>query len=163
MKKVTTTIIGGGFSGMICAALIKERHGKVLLLERSDRLGKKLSATGNGQGNLTNVNFGCSHYFTQNSAERDKIERILSIATEKDLIHFFEGLGGLFSADERGRVYPTCRQASSLTDLLRYRLSGTRNDSNPYLYRTGLTLRNLQVRKRNTRCFPAPPRPCPNP
>lgn len=109
---------------MICAALINERHGKVLLLERSDRLGKKLSATGNGQGNLTNVNFGCSHYFTQNSAERDKIERILSNATEKDLIHFFEGLGGLFSADERGRVYPTCRQASSLTDLLRYHLSG---------------------------------------
>ena len=33
-------------------------------------------------------------------------------------------MGGLFSADERGRVYPTCRQASALTDLLRYYLNG---------------------------------------
>ena len=108
---------------MICAALIKEEYGKVLLLERSDRLGKKLSATGNGQGNLTNVNFGVSHYFTQSPNEREKIEKILSNATDKALIKFFESLGGLFSADERGRVYPTGRQASALTDLLRYYLS----------------------------------------
>ncbi len=128
MKKVTTTIIGGGFSGMICAALINEDHGKVLLLERSERLGKKLSATGNGQGNLTNVNFGVSHYFTQTPTERDKIEKILSNATDKTLIKFFEGLGGLFSADERGRVYPTCRQASSLTDLLRYYLGAKQTE-----------------------------------
>ena len=128
MKKVTTTIIGGGFSGMICAALINEAHGKVLLLERSDRLGKKLSATGNGQGNLTNVNFGSSHYFTQDLTERGKIEKVLSNATEKELIQFFESLGGLFLADERGRVYPTCRQASSLTDLLRYRLSAGKTE-----------------------------------
>ena len=124
MKKVTTTIIGGGFSGMICAALIKENHGNILLLERSDRLGKKLSATGNGQGNLTNVNFGVSHYFTQSHNEREKIEKILSKATDRELIKFFESLGGLFSADERGRVYPTGRQASALTDLLRYYLRG---------------------------------------
>ena len=113
---------------MICAALINEAHGKVLLLERSDRLGKKLSATGNGQGNLTNVNFGSSHYFTQDLTERGKIEKVLSNATEKELIQFFESLGGLFLADERGRVYPTCRQASSLTDLLRYRLSAGKTE-----------------------------------
>ncbi|MBR2340911.1 MAG: aminoacetone oxidase family FAD-binding enzyme [Clostridia bacterium] len=123
MKKVTTTIIGGGFSGMICAAFIEKEHGEVLLLERLDRLGKKLSATGNGQGNLTNVNFGSAHYFTQTLGERDKIEKILSNATDKSLVQFFEKLGGLFSADERGRVYPTGRQASSLTDLLRYHLN----------------------------------------
>ena len=128
MKKVTTTIIGGGFSGMVCAALIKENHGNVLLLERSDRLGKKLSATGNGQGNLTNVNFGISHYFTQSPNERGKIEKILSNVTYKEMIKFFESLGGLFSADERGRVYPTGRQASALTDLLRYYLSTTKTE-----------------------------------
>ena len=108
---------------MICAAFIEKEHGEVLLLERLDRLGKKLSATGNGQGNLTNVNFGSAHYFTQTLGERDKIEKILSNATDKSLVQFFEKLGGLFSADERGRVYPTGRQASSLTDLLRYHLN----------------------------------------
>lgn len=108
---------------MICAALLNEKNQSVLLVERLDRLGKKLSATGNGQGNLTNVNFGVGHYFTSDGNERSKIEKTLSNATHKQMIEFFEGLGGLFLADERGRVYPTCRQASALTDLLRYRLS----------------------------------------
>ena len=118
MKKVTTIIIGGGFSGMVCAANLNEKNQNVLLIERLDRLGKKLSATGNGQGNLTNTNFGISHYFTNDLKERQKIENVLANATEKELISFFEKLGGLFFADERGRVYPTSRQASSLTDLL---------------------------------------------
>ena len=123
MKKVTTIIIGGGFSGMVCAANLNEKNQNVLLIERLDRLGKKLSATGNGQGNLTNTNFGISHYFTNDLKERQKIENVLANATEKELISFFEKLGGLFFADERGRVYPTSRQASSLTDLLRHYLS----------------------------------------
>ena len=113
---------------MICASLLKKQNQSVLLVERLDRLGKKLSATGNGQGNLTNVNFGVSHYFTSEETERKKLERILFNATEKDLVGFFEQLGGLFFADERGRVYPTSRQASSLTDLLRYHLDELKTD-----------------------------------
>ena len=36
----------------------------VAIVERNDRLGRKLSATGNGQGNVTNENMSAAHYFS---------------------------------------------------------------------------------------------------
>ena len=51
MKFYDTVILGGGASGMMCALRLAERVcKKILILERNDRLGKKLSATGNGHG-----------------------------------------------------------------------------------------------------------------
>lgn len=121
-KNFNVIIIGGGASGLICASLLHAEFVNVLLLERGDRVGKKLSATGNGQGNVTNENFGAEHYFTFDENERGKIARILENHNEKEMISYFESLGGLFSADDRGRVYPTGRQASAVTDLLRFEL-----------------------------------------
>jgi hypothetical protein len=82
-------------------------------------VGKKLSATGNGQGNVTNRNFGGEHYF---SDDKQKAEEILRAFPPESLIAYLEKLGGLFEADERGRVYPAGRQASAVTDLLRFAL-----------------------------------------
>ena len=56
MKEYAAIIVGGGASGMFCALRLAESGVKdVLLLERNDRLGRKLSATGNGQGNVSNL------------------------------------------------------------------------------------------------------------
>lgn len=106
---------------MLCAlALAEGGQRNITILERSDRVGRKLSATGNGQGNVTNLNFGVSHYF---SDDLKLVESVLNAFDEKALLAYFEGLGGLFEADERGRVYPTGKQASSITDLLRFALA----------------------------------------
>ena len=118
MKKIA--VIGGGAAGMVCAVMLARQGARVLLLERGPRLGRKLSASGNGQGNLTNVHMGAEHYF---SDDGEKVARALARFSEKDTVRFFEGLGGLFLPDERGRVYPAGRQASAVTDLLRAELS----------------------------------------
>ena len=47
-------IIGGGPAGMFAAITAAKRGQKVLLLERNDRLGKKLLITGKGRCNVTN-------------------------------------------------------------------------------------------------------------
>ena len=47
----------------------------VLLFERNERLGKKLSATGNGQGNISNENMGAHRYF---SSDTEKVAQVLS-------------------------------------------------------------------------------------
>ena len=122
MKKVTTAIIGGGAAGLFCAAHLDNTNSSVLVIERGERLGRKLSATGNGQGNVTNTNFGASHYFSFDESERAKIQTVISKRDDKEMVAFLESLGGLFQADERGRVYPTGRQASAVTDLLRFYL-----------------------------------------
>ena len=113
-------VVGGGASGMLCAlALAEGGQRNITLLERGDRLGKKLSATGNGQGNVTNVNFGIEHYFSDG---KDTVETILNAFDHRALLKYLENLGGWFESDERGRVYPTGRQASAVTDLLRFAL-----------------------------------------
>lgn len=114
MEKII--VIGGGASGLVCAIMLARRRKKVVLLERGERVGRKLSATGNGQGNLTHVDADASHYF---SDDNEKVARLLSRFGWEDTIRFFGELGGAYLPDARGRVYPSGRQASALTDLLR--------------------------------------------
>ena len=91
MQKIyQTVIIGGGASGLMCAVeLLGDKStfsGKdILVLERNDRVGKKLIATGNGQGNLMNENFSEKFYHGENSFIRSFIERAKSIDLEKYL------------------------------------------------------------------------------
>lgn len=110
---------------MACALSLAKRGGDVTILERGDRLGRKLSATGNGQGNVTNVHMGAEHYF---SDDREKVARALARFSAKDTVRFLQSMGGVFLPDARGRVYPAGRQASAVTDLMRRALdeSGVR-------------------------------------
>lgn len=124
MKQKTIAICGGGAGGMMCALALAEGGQKnVTIIERGDRLGRKLSATGNGQGNIANTCFGAEHYFSDN---RSLTAKVLSALTCDGLISFLRRLGGLFEADAQGRVYPVSRQASSVTDLLRFALERER-------------------------------------
>lgn len=109
-------IIGGGAAGMACAVLLARRNMRVELFERGDRLGRKLSATGNGQGNVTNTHVAPQYYF---SDDGDKVARVLAHFSCGDAVRFLEDMGGIFLPDARGRVYPAGRQASAVTDLFR--------------------------------------------
>ena len=122
MKNIRTAIIGGGASGMFCAAALQDARGAVIF-ERGERLGKKLSATGNGQGNVTNLSLSEKNYFSVSGDARDRLIDALARHGRADMLRFLESLGGLFLPDERGRVYPAGRQASSVTDLLRFSLA----------------------------------------
>ena len=58
-------IIGGGAAGILCAAAIKENSKEfvnVTIVERLDRIGKKILATGNGKCNFTNKNLSSKKY-----------------------------------------------------------------------------------------------------
>ncbi len=119
MEKFTTIIIGGGASGLFLAASLKNQ-GRTLLLERGERLGRKLSATGNGQGNVTNLHVREGGYFSSEKTGAKRAQELVCRYDDKNLTAFFAALGVLLAADERGRVYPTGRQASALTDALRF-------------------------------------------
>lgn len=119
MRKIHTAIIGGGASGMFCAANLARSRG-VVIFERGERLGRKLSATGNGQGNITNEHVGEVAYFSFLPEFLPGVDARIRAHGKRELLGFLESLGGLFLPDERGRVYPAGRQASAITDLLRF-------------------------------------------
>ena len=120
MKKYKAAIIGGGFSGLIAAIKLSENlgGGNVIVLEKNDRTGKKIVATGNGRGNITNLELSAANYHSVGGDEN-------LIAVEKygnkSIISFFSSLGVSVSA-EGNRVYPSSMQASSLLDMMRLRL-----------------------------------------
>lgn len=123
MEKFTTAIVGGGASGLVCATRLQMNHHRVLLLERLDRVGKKLSSTGNGQGNITNERVADTPYFSASKTGEKVVTSILQRYGKQSLIDYIRSLGGLCLTDERGRVYPASRQASSVTDLLRKKVA----------------------------------------
>ena len=63
MKRYGLAIVGGGASGLYLAARLANKSISVILLESGNRVGRKLSATGNGQGNLTNTDMSADKYF----------------------------------------------------------------------------------------------------
>ena len=120
MNKFSVLIVGGGASGMFCALRLAELGiGGIAIAERNDRLGRKLSATGNGQGNVTNEKISAEHYFSTTGSAAGVLQKF----GKKQLLQSLSNLGGLFCADATGRVYPASRQASSVTDILRFALA----------------------------------------
>ena len=113
------TIIGGGSSGMVAAISAARSGAEVVLLERMNRIGRKLLATGNGRCNLTNANCQLSHFHGGNRAV---VASVLDQFPVRDTLVFFEHLGIACRTEEDGKVYPRSDQASAVLDVLRYEL-----------------------------------------
>ena len=127
MEKIAIAVIGGGASGLFfvnALADYNENSGaplpKTVVFERGERVGKKLSSTGNGQGNVTNRDALTAEYFSSEQTAEQKISAILHAHSNQDFCAFWARRGVLLIHDERGRAYPAGRQASSLTDALRF-------------------------------------------
>ena len=92
MERFTTAIIGGGASGLFLAASLHNPT-NVILFERGDRVGRKLSATGNGQGNITNLRANETEYFaTEKSDAEKKLWLNVSYLEEADLEELMDTL-----------------------------------------------------------------------
>ena len=118
----TVIVIGGGASGLMAAlTAAKNKDHRVLVLERQQRPGRKLLATGNGRCNLTNSSCPIGRYHGADAAfARPALERFGPEAT----LAFFSSLGLLTVEEPGGRVYPLSDSANSVLDVLRFALAG---------------------------------------
>lgn len=116
----TVLVIGGGASGLLAALTAAEnQNNRVLLLERQQRIGRKLLATGNGRCNLTNTGAALEHYHGEApDFARPALERF----GPQDALDFFHALGLLTTEEYGGRVYPLSNSANSVLDVLRLAL-----------------------------------------
>lgn len=118
MKVYSVAIIGGGFSGLTLASkLAKKFNDKLLIVEGGKRVGKKILATGNGQGNITNENIDTRHYH----GDVVFAESALSEFSNEDLLKYFYSLG-LVTVNDGGKYYPASYTASSILDVLRFEI-----------------------------------------
>ena len=107
-------IIGGGASGMMAALTASQNH-EVILIERQNRMARKLLATGNGRCNLGNLTADTHAYTNRTFAQHGLTEY-----NAESLIDFFESMGLFTRADSEGRLYPLSNTAASVLDALRF-------------------------------------------
>ena len=116
----TVAVVGGGASGMMAALTATRVSGRTVhLIERQQRVGRKLLATGNGRCNLTNLGAAPGDYCGTNAAFAAPA---LTAFPPEDTLAFFEELGLLTVTEPGGRVYPLSDSANSVLDVLRFAL-----------------------------------------
>ncbi|MEC0205592.1 NAD(P)/FAD-dependent oxidoreductase [Paenibacillus lautus] len=110
-------VVGGGPSGLMSCVAAGERGASVLLIDKGDKLGRKLGISGGGRCNVTNAK------------EQDELianipgnGRFLYSAFQhwnnKDIMSFFEGLGIRLKEEDNGRMFPVTDKASSVVNAL---------------------------------------------
>ncbi|GAB6181463.1 NAD(P)/FAD-dependent oxidoreductase [Desulfotomaculum defluvii] len=121
MSKVKNEIIviGGGAAGLFAAIVAGRSGAHVTILERNQRVGKKILATGNGRCNLTNMDMNPQHF--HGSSPKFALAALHRFDNYRT-IEFFEQLGISHKVEDRGKVFPFSNQASSVLDVLRHEL-----------------------------------------
>lgn len=87
-------IIGGGAAGLTAAITAKRLNSElnIVILEKKEKVGKKILASGNGKCNISNVN--CKGYL--------------------EILEFFESVGVITRTDEEGRIYPYSEESKAV-------------------------------------------------
>ena len=121
LTKFKCAIIGGGASGLALSILLSRKFGghNVSLFEMQDRVGKKLLTTGNGQCNLTNADLNLSHF---HSVFKGFCSNIVKENGNEEIKAFFNDFG-ILTVNDGGKIYPLSKQASSVVDALRFKVS----------------------------------------
>jgi len=105
-------IIGGGPAGMMSAVTASSKH-DVVLIEKNEKLGRKLFITGKGRCNITNAkdigdffeNIPCNPHFLYSS---------LYSFTNEDTMNFFKELGVSLKVERGDRVFPQSDKSSDI-------------------------------------------------
>ena len=110
-------IIGGGPAGMFAAVTAAQRGAKVLLLDKNDRLGKKLLITGKGRCNVTN---NCTaQEVLQNTPRNGRfLYSAMTAFPPERIMAFFEDNGCALKTERGNRVFPVTDRSQSVLDCL---------------------------------------------
>ena len=114
-------VVGGGAAGMMAAITAAENGAQVTLLERNDRLGKKLYITGKGRCNVTN---DCApEDFFQNVPRNPRfLYSAIYAFPPREVMAWFEAHGCALKTERGNRVFPQSDKSASVIDALRAEL-----------------------------------------
>ncbi len=110
-------VIGGGPSGLMAAIAAGEKGAKVLLIDKGEKLGRKLAISGGGRCNVTN-RLPVEEIIKHLPGNGKFLYSAFSIFSNEDIIAFFEKLGIALKEEDHGRMFPVSNKAQSVVDAL---------------------------------------------
>ncbi len=110
-------IIGAGAAGMTAAVFAAKNNAETAVLEKEDRVGKKLAITGKGRCNITN-NSEIDELMRNIPRNPKFLYSAFSAFSAKDTMNFFENLGVPLKTERGKRVFPVSDRASDVVNAL---------------------------------------------
>ena len=111
MKKVV--VIGGGPAGMMAAGTAAQKGNKVTLIEKNEKLGKKLFITGKGRCNVTNAS-DPENLISNTPGNPYFLYSAFYTFTSDSTINFFENLGVPIKIERGNRAFPKSDKSSDI-------------------------------------------------
>ncbi|MED4401255.1 NAD(P)/FAD-dependent oxidoreductase [Metabacillus fastidiosus] len=110
-------IIGGGPSGLMAAIAAGEGSKRVLLIDKGNKLGRKLAISGGGRCNVTN-RLPIDEIIKHIPGNGRFLYSAFSEFSNEDIISFFKNLGVELKEEDHGRMFPVTDKAQSVVDAL---------------------------------------------
>lgn len=110
-------IIGGGPSGLMAAIAASGHGARTLLIDKGDKLGRKLGISGGGRCNVTNAK-ELDELIKHIPGNGRFLHSALAAFSNRDIIAFFEGMGIRLKEEDRGRMFPVSDKAKTVVDAL---------------------------------------------
>jgi len=110
-------VIGGGPAGIMAAIRAGQLKKDVVLIERNNRIGKKIRLTGKGRCNITNA-ASLGTFIEKFGKQGLFLRSAFSIFFNKELIDFFKSRGLCLKTERQGRVFPVTDKADSVVEVL---------------------------------------------
>ncbi|OBZ13501.1 NAD(P)/FAD-dependent oxidoreductase [Bacillus sp. FJAT-26390] len=110
-------VIGGGSAGLMASIAASKDGAKVLLLDKGDKLGRKLGISGGGRCNVTN-NKDLDELIKHIPGNGRFLHSTFANFNNKDIIAFFENLGIALKEEDNGRMFPVSDKAKTVVDTL---------------------------------------------
>ncbi len=110
MLKKDVVVIGGGAAGLFCAFEAGKRGRKVVVLERAERIGKKIAISGGGRCNFTNINtspdnfISANPHFCKSALARYTPSDFISLVEKHGIPYHEKKLGQLFCDEGSRRI-----------------------------------------------------------
>lgn len=114
-------IIGGGPSGLMAAVAAAENGAKVLLVDKGNKLGRKLAISGGGRCNVTN-RADAEELIKHIPGNGRFMYSPFAIFNNENIIEFFESLGIQLKEEDRGRMFPVNDKAIEVVRVLLNRI-----------------------------------------
>lgn len=110
-------VIGGGPSGLMASIAAGESGARVLLVDKGNKLGRKLAISGGGRCNVTN-RLPIDEIIQHIPGNGRFLYSAFSVFNNEDIIDFFENLGVQLKEEDHGRMFPVSDKAQSVVNAL---------------------------------------------